>query len=293
MVKELIAFKKELDKGLDFDNLPIYENVEEILDFKYNSFDGYELYLDVFKPKNVETKAPVAIVVHGGGFTQGEPRMEMHFCKELCNKGVLTYSIGYRLLNDDNDVFDLIRDVISGFDVVSNLIDKHSGDKNNIYLISESAGTYLAIYADMFNKMDVFGKWFDYQPSAVRFKGNIFVSGLFYTNKLDAMGLVFNKSLFKKNRANKALMNLMNPDNQLIIKNIENAVIITSENDFLKKYSFNYNKNLKLANKPTKLIYYDKNDALVHAYFTLKPYSKESKEALDNVIKYFLGYNAK
>lgn len=287
MIKEFLAFKKEIEKGIDCENLPIYENVEEILDVPYHSFDGYQLHLDVFKPKNVEVKIPVAIVIHGGGFVKGNPRMELPFCKELCEKGVLTYSIGYRLLNDDNNVFDLIRDVISGFDAVLNSIDQYNGDINSMYLISESAGAYLAIYADMFNKMDIFSKWFEYQPSTIRFKGNLFVSGMFYANRKDAPGLLYYRKLYKKYGRNAELMLLMNPDNPLIIRNIEDAVIITCDNDFLKRYSFDYHRHLKLAHKATKFIYYDKNDLLCHAFLMMKPCMTESKETLDNVLDYF------
>ena len=116
-------------------------------DVEYGQVEGEKLLLDIHQPDGTGP-FPVAIYVHGGGWTGGDkanpddsPMLEM-----LNKAGFTWFSINYRLApehrwpSSQNDVQTAIRWVKAN-------AAKYQGDASKIVLIGYSAGGQLATYA--------------------------------------------------------------------------------------------------------------------------------------------------
>lgn len=125
------------------DSLATHKNV------KYGHAASEELLLDIYEPAG-DGPFPVAIYVHGGGWTGGDkanpgdaPVLEM-----LTKAGFTCFSINYRLAPEHrwpaclNDVQTAIRWVKAN-------ATKYKGDPSRIALIGYSAGGHLASFAAM------------------------------------------------------------------------------------------------------------------------------------------------
>ncbi|WP_020531780.1 alpha/beta hydrolase [Flexithrix dorotheae] len=67
------------------------------LTITYAKKDSEELKMDVFSPKNPKGNLPLVIYVHGGGFSGGNRRGGIKFCKEMVQEGYVAATISYRL----------------------------------------------------------------------------------------------------------------------------------------------------------------------------------------------------
>ncbi|MDI1254907.1 MAG: alpha/beta hydrolase [Flavobacterium sp.] len=73
-------------------------NAQKMQTFTYFENDTLKLDLDLFLPeKSVNTKLPLLIYVHGGGFSIGERQHGHNICKFLAQNGYATATITYTL----------------------------------------------------------------------------------------------------------------------------------------------------------------------------------------------------
>lgn len=83
-------------------NTPIPEQSENGLietNITYCTVDGVDLKMDVYYPQSTDELLPVAMYVHGGGFTGGDKQAGSGkpFIQPLVNSGYLVVSVNYRL----------------------------------------------------------------------------------------------------------------------------------------------------------------------------------------------------
>ena len=93
-------------------SLPSDETPPKVLAYEelvYAQRPGGALALDLYLPADLPG-APVAIVVHGGGWDRGDRRMERPFAKQLAARGIAAAAVSYRLGEEGrfpNALFDL------------------------------------------------------------------------------------------------------------------------------------------------------------------------------------------
>jgi arylformamidase len=101
--------------------------------------------LDIYAPKNAQ-KAPVMIMIHGGGWQIGDKQNrglndnKIPFCSE---NGFIYLSINYRLSPAVKHPAH-IEDVAEAVSWVYENIGKYGGDPNKIFVMGHSAGAHLA-----------------------------------------------------------------------------------------------------------------------------------------------------
>jgi gluconolactonase len=78
----------------------IPKNVDAQLDLVYATYGDRELLLDLFTPKDVEGPKPAIVVVHGGGWLNGDKTKFRALAVELANRGYVTAAIEYRLAGE-------------------------------------------------------------------------------------------------------------------------------------------------------------------------------------------------
>src|SRR4051794_31257746 len=65
-------------------------------DVTYRTVDGEQLGLDVYQPAKQGKSRPAVVVVHGGGWTQGDKALFAQQGNQLAERGFVAFSINYR-----------------------------------------------------------------------------------------------------------------------------------------------------------------------------------------------------
>lgn len=100
--------------------------------------------LDIYSLKNVQN-APVIIVVHGGGWRNGDKTYNKAIenkVKGWVPKGYVVISINYRMLPEANPL-EQAQDVSKALQYVQENANTFGGDPSNIVLVGHSAGAHL------------------------------------------------------------------------------------------------------------------------------------------------------
>ncbi|HMF05152.1 MAG TPA: alpha/beta hydrolase [Acidimicrobiia bacterium] len=66
-------------------------------DVVYRIVDGERLALDVYQPAKKGKDRPAVVVVHGGGWTQGDKALFAQQSNQLAQRGFVAFSVNYRL----------------------------------------------------------------------------------------------------------------------------------------------------------------------------------------------------
>jgi acetyl esterase/lipase len=66
-------------------------------DVTYRTVDGEQLGLDVYQPAKKGKSRPAVVVVHGGGWTQGDKALFAQQSNQLAQRGFVAFSVNYRL----------------------------------------------------------------------------------------------------------------------------------------------------------------------------------------------------
>lgn len=74
------------------------EGVKVFRDLEYAKVDGQSLLLDLFVPEDTNSKPPLLVWIHGGGWTQGSKSQFNPIFLRLTAQGYATASLDYRLL---------------------------------------------------------------------------------------------------------------------------------------------------------------------------------------------------
>lgn len=120
----------------------VLSRAEEKLDLTYGIAGGEELKLDLSVPEGTGP-FPVCILVHGGGFSQGDKQKQpKHFFAPLSEAGYAWVSINYRLA-PKHKYPGSVEDVETSIRWVKAHANEHRFDPARIVLIGESAGGYL------------------------------------------------------------------------------------------------------------------------------------------------------
>ena len=102
-----------------------------------------ELSLDLYRPPHAEGRLPVVIVVHGGGWTDGDKRQLPDLNEYLASRGYVVASVDYRLAPRWS--FPAPQDdVASAIQYVKDLEHTHGLDPTRIALVGRSVGGQIA-----------------------------------------------------------------------------------------------------------------------------------------------------
>ena len=264
----------------------VSETVEEMLDNAYVNRKGVPLAMDIFKPKvdpNIEL--PVIVVIHGGGLVMGDRKISRQFSRSLAEKGYLVFSIEYRLVPRAN-VCEQLDDVCAGMDLIGRKLVDFNVDFTRMFMVSESAGAYLATYVAAMKHSKKLQEAIGYEPTRMVFKALGLLSGMFYTNRRDPIGMLLSEQFYGEKGNDGNFLQYTDPEHPEIVQNLPPTFLITSRGDFLNRYTLDYHKALKKAGNDTHLLYYGSKE-LAHSFPTLSPDHKESAEAIDKMLAWF------
>lgn len=246
-----------------------------------------EHMLDIYRPEQNPDKAlPVVINIHGGGLLIGNKEFNKYFCAEVAKAGFIVYSIEYRLIPDCS-FFDQLDDVSRAFDYINGRISSDGGDSSNIYGCADSGGACLLIYATALNKSPALAAAAGVVPPKLTFNALGLISGMFYTNKFDKIGLFLPPYLYGSHYKKSAFAQYVNPEHKDIVTALPPCYLVTSHNDNLKNYTLNYEKALTKNNIKHKLDNFPKNPQLTHAFSVFNPFMNESSQVISSMTEFF------
>lgn len=174
------------------------EEVEEITDIVYIEDGKKEHRLNVYRPrKRTQEKLPVIVNVHGGGMVIGTKEFNRYYCAELVKLGFLVFSVEYPLIPDCM-IYDQFESVSRAMDKVQTLIETYQGDAEKIYAVADSGGACLLTYAAAMQNCGALAEAAGVVPTTLPVRALGLISGMFYTTKLDQIGLFLPRYLYGK-----------------------------------------------------------------------------------------------
>ncbi len=240
--------------------------------------------VDIFRPKDRgPAPLPVVVMIHGGGLVVGTRKLSRTFSENLASKGFLVFNPEYRLLSEA-DVFSEIGDVSAAFSFVSEHLEEYGGDPNRVAVVSESAGCFLAVYAVASLGSPVLREALGLRESSLHVSSLACFSGMFYTVRKDMLGLAYDETLYGERRKDPSFRRLMDPECPEVMDHLPPMFLVSSDKDFLKRYTECYEAALRKAEHPCEYLFYKGNKELDHAFPSLKPDLPESQEVLDKLI---------
>lgn len=242
--------------------------------------------LDLYRPDSADGQSlPIIINVHGGGLLLGNKEFNKYFCALLCKKGFLVYSIEYRLIPDCM-IYDQFRDVFRAMDYVKEHGEADGGDLKHVYMVGDSGGACLIMYTNAIQNDIRIARATGVRPSELHVNALGLISGMFYTVKFDKIGMFLPKFLYGEDYKKRAFALYVNPENRELIDALAPTWLVTSHNDYLRRYTIRFEKALTRAKKEHEIIDFPKNKKLTHAFSVFEPFLPESKETIDLLVKY-------
>jgi len=267
-------------------NHRIPDGVQEYPDVPFQGAGGVPLAVDIFRAECREPRPlPVVVMVHGGGLVVGTRKMSRTFCENLAGQGFLVFAPEYRRMTE-TDVFLEMEDLLSAFSFISGALAEYGGDPDRVTVVSESAGSYLSLFAVAAMGSPALRAAFGLTPAPLRVRALACFSGLFYTTRKDAVGLTYGRNLYGKRRKDPSFIRFLNPECPEVMEQLPPVFLVGSDADFLRSYTKRYAAALREAGHPCTLVYYEDNKELTHAFPALKPGAPESRDVLDRLVKW-------
>jgi acetyl esterase/lipase len=121
-----------------------HKDVITVRNIPFAHVGGVDLKLDVHRPRELPTRAPVLVYVHGGGWIVGfRERQGLPLMRHLASRGWVCFSVDYRL--SPRATFpDHLVDVKRALAWVKEHAEENGGDPDMIVLCGNSAGAHLA-----------------------------------------------------------------------------------------------------------------------------------------------------
>lgn len=257
--------------------------VEAVLDLPYFGTDGVALFGDLYRPAGRANALPVAVMVHGGGLFSGGKEGNRAFCAALAREGFLVFAAEYRQI-DAADGFHEIADVYAALSFLREHLEAYGGDPRRVFLLGESAGAYLSVYASAALRCEPLRRLLGCPALELSPRGLVGFSGMYYTTRMDLIGLTYRKDLFGKRRRDRDVMRWMNPEHPQIVSALPPVLMTSSKADYLKNYTLRYAKALRAQGHACELLYYPDGKHLTHAFPSLQPELAESGEVLARIV---------
>lgn len=265
-------------------------NVRITKNLPYSHDDIKAHRLDILEPESTvpENGWPVIINVHGGGLLLGSKEFNQYFCARICSLGYLVFNIEYRLIPDCT-IYDQIGDIFQAMDFIQGRLSKLHADSSNVYAVGDSGGACLLVYTAAAGNNPKVAKAAGVTPSTLPLKALGLISGMFYTNKPDQIGLFMPKYLYGRQYRRSAFAPYVNPEHPDIIKVLPPCFLVTSGKDNLRRYTMNFKMALDRAHMESQIMDFPDDPRLTHAFSAFEPDLPESTRVLKAMTDYFKG----
>lgn len=241
--------------------------------------------MDIFRPKGNGDVLPVIVNVHGGGLLMGTKEQNRFFCAQLASYGFVIFSLEYSLVPDVR-VQEQLAEVSAGMDAVDSLLERYKGDRSRICVVGDSAGAFLAFYAVAMQKCSGLANAVGAKASSLPVRALGLIGGMFYTTKLDEIGIFLPKLFYGKGYKKSSFAPYVNPEHPDILKSLPPVFLMTSGKDKLRRYTLAMDKALTKAGIVHTLVDCGPDPKLEHVFCVLYPEWEESIEANRKLVEW-------
>ena len=262
------------------------ETVELVTDLTYSP----EKYakMDIFRPKAAFPQPlPVIVDLHGGGFLLGRKEANRLYCADLAAQGFLVYCPEYPLAPEHN-LFEILQALSRALDAIAARLPADGGDLSRVFLCGDSAGAWLCVYLAAMQCSTALSQAVGVVPSSLSIRALGLVSGMFYTTKLDQIGLFLPPMIYGKGWRRHPFRPYTNPEHSEIAAHLPPAMLITARGGFLRKYSQQYAKALQKSGANCRLIDLDGERELPHVFAAMLPEAPESRQVTKDMLSFFM-----
>lgn len=271
--------KHDKENPFPNDKVKISENISYLDDNKFH-------LMDIYQPYNNEKILPIIINIHGGGFLLGKKEVNKLYCAELAQKGYIVFCVEYPL-SPKAKIIDILNDLIIAINKINEIAIDYNGDNNDLYLTGDSAGAYLCVYLSALKNNPNLNHLLKIKNKIIpTIKGLGLISGMFYTNKFDQIGVFVPKLIYGKNYKKNYNSAYYNIENKEIISYLSPCFLVTNKGDFLRHYSIEFSKALAKYNIKAKLLNINSKKLLPHAFVAMFPETDEAKIANNEMIEF-------
>ena len=273
--------KHDKENPFPNDKVKISENISYLDNNKFH-------LMDIYQPYNNEKILPIIINIHGGGFLLGKKEVNKLYCAELAQKGYIVFCVEYPL-SPKAKIIDILNDLIIAINKINEIAIDYNGDNNDLYLTGDSAGAYLCVYLSALKNNPNLNHLLKIKNKIIpTIKGLGLISGMFYTNKFDQIGVFVPKLIYGKNYKKNYNSAYYNIENKEIISYLSPCFLVTNKGDFLRHYSIEFSKKLAKYNIKYKLLNINSKKMLPHAFVAMLPETEEAKIANNEMIDFFM-----
>lgn len=258
--------------------------------------------LDIHKPKFIVKSLPIIIYYHGGGWAVGDKSIYRNFCSLLSGRGFVVFNINYELTSNKPHP-EPIKDCIKGADWVYKNAQKYGGDKNNIFIIGDSAGGHIAgLMGALCTNENMRNTYKEKYNIELSFKDNLRAIGILcglsdfrscYDMKVHYIKIPIMRQFTEMLLNTKSIYDSEVGDELSVVKHMTKdfpkTFITTVESDPVHCESIDIKKALKDKKIAYKMVSFDKSHRKLWHIYQLDQSLPESQRCLDEMINYFNG----
>lgn len=266
------------------------DGIEIVRDISYIPDGRASHLMDIYRPHHTDAPLPVIVNLHGGGLLLCTKDVNRPFCCEIAKRGFLVFSVDYPLV-PEADIPGMIRDVSAGMDVVNSLLSEYGGDPKRVYLVGDSAGALLAVYAAAAQKNTPLAAAIGMNPNKLNVQALALISGMYYTTSNDNVGLFLKKDFYGQNWKRHPMMPYVHPDCPEVAGNLPPCFLITSKLDNLRHYTMKFHRGLQAVKNDCQLLDFPKDSDLQHDFMIVKPEHPAAQDGLDKMCAFLLQHS--
>jgi len=151
--------------------------------------------MDVYEPELNPKEGPVLVNFHGGGFLLGKKQVNRLFCADMCLHGFTVFCPEYPLVPEVG-IFDIFRDLTVAVNRAGE--EAAARGQDGVCLCGDSAGAYLCVYLAAMRENPAMAEAAGVSPVVPRIRALGLISGMFYTCRLDSIGMFLPDMLYGK-----------------------------------------------------------------------------------------------
>lgn len=243
--------------------------------------------LDIYRPKSASGKLPVIVDLHGGGLLLCSRKTNRLLCGELASRGFLVFCLGYPLV-PEAEVPRILGDVAAGMDKVAAMLEAWGGDRDRVFLVGDSAGAFLSVYALAAQKDAKIAASLGLNASVLPVKAAAFLSGMFYTAEPDQVGAYLRRDFYGKGWRKHPFRAYMDPACPAVAGAMPRCILVTSKLDHLRGYTMRFVRGLQNAGVGHRLEDMPLDLKLTHDFVIVEPEHPVSQQVIKDICGFLL-----
>lgn len=266
-----------------------YPDITQIPNILYMDYDYPDHNMDLYFPTNPPAGLPLIIDIHGGGLISGTKEFNKPFCCELARAGFIVMAIEYPKVPEAT-LSTMLNDVLTAEAKAIEYARSLNPSPNQVCIIGDSAGAFLALYTTAIIKNPKLASEFGIENVPdIPISALGFISGLFYTTANDYYGAFYKRLLYGKSAIRFDIPKHVDPDCPEVAGVLPPCYILTSAGDYLKDYTFRFEK--ALSQYHIQHVYqYMRNKQLQHDFPVMDTNAIESKGVIVDIANTFKRY---